>query len=348
MKTIEIEIKELFDIIELLEGNKFEDNIEYFQDEIIFIQNENDEWVKVVGMITKTDKIRKLTFDSGDVTEVANKHLISINNTICEEAANLKVGDSIKKSDKSDIKLISNEIFPEERVYDIEVDSDNHLYKTSNGIIHHNTQLFRILSGLIKPHTGSVRVGLDLHPIQVGEVAVVPQNYLLFNHRTIFTNLKIGLTGSGAKFSDKDIKDIINSYADKFGLTDHLKKYPMELSGGQRQRVSIIQQILTGNEFILLDEPFSGLDSVVKESILQLLVTISNLDELKTLIIISHDIENSLAISDTALVLANEEGKKGSTITNTFDLANMGLAWDPKIKENEEFKKLVSHIKTII
>ena len=210
------------------------------------------------------------------------------------------------------------------------------------------TQLFRVLSGLLKPQKGSVRVGTDLHIIQVGEVAVVPQNYLLFNHRTIFTNLKIGLTGSGVKISDKEIKEIINSYADRFGLTDHLKKYPMELSGGQRQRVSIIQQILTGNEFILLDEPFSGLDSVVKESILKLLVAISNIDELKTLIIISHDIENSLAISDTALILANEEGKQGSTITNTFDLASMGLAWDPKIKENNTFKELVNHIKTII
>jgi ABC-type nitrate/sulfonate/bicarbonate transport system ATPase subunit len=207
------------------------------------------------------------------------------------------------------------------------------------------TQLFKILAGLLVPNSGSVNIDTDLHPVKAGEVGVVPQNYILFNHRSILDNLKLGLRGSVNKLSEKQKDDLINDYAVKFGLSEHLKKYPMQLSGGQRQRVSIIQQILTGNRFILLDEPFSGLDPIIKDKVLELLVTISTINELNTLIIISHDIENSLAISDTAFILANQEGHQGSTITETIDLMQMGFSWNPEIKKNKDFQELISQMK---
>lgn len=207
------------------------------------------------------------------------------------------------------------------------------------------TQLFKILSGLLTPQTGSVKIEHDLHLVKAGEVGVVPQNYILFNHRSILDNLELGLRGSTTHLTDKQKADLIKDYANKFGLSEHLKKYPMQLSGGQRQRVSIIQQILTGNRFILLDEPFSGLDPVIKDKVVELLLSISTLNELNTLVIISHDIENSLAISDTAFILANQEGHEGSTITETIDLMHLGFAWNPEIKKNKDFQDLVSQMK---
>lgn len=207
------------------------------------------------------------------------------------------------------------------------------------------TQLFKILGGLIKANTGSVKVGLDLHDVRTGEIAIVPQNYILFNHRTIKENLELGMLNCAAQYDKKTKEEMIIDYAHKFDLKEHLQKYPMQLSGGQRQRVSIIQQILTGNRFILLDEPFSGLDSIVKDKVLNLLLSISLLNELNTLIIVSHDIENSLAISDTAFILANEVNKEGSTITEKIDLAAMGICWKENIKEEKEFKDLVAQMK---
>jgi ABC-type nitrate/sulfonate/bicarbonate transport system ATPase subunit len=207
------------------------------------------------------------------------------------------------------------------------------------------TQLFKILSGLQKPTSGTVHIGSDLHPVEEGEVGIVPQNYILFNHRTILDNLKLGLRGSINKLTDKEKSDLIEKYVSKFGLSDQLKKYPMQLSGGQRQRVSIIQQILTGNKFILLDEPFSGLDPVIKDKVVELLVDISLLDEMNTLVIVSHDMENSLAISDTAFILAKQEGHEGATITEKIDLMEMGLTWDPNIKLKREFQELVAQMK---
>jgi ABC-type nitrate/sulfonate/bicarbonate transport system ATPase subunit len=209
------------------------------------------------------------------------------------------------------------------------------------------TQMFKILAGLIEPNTGTVLIGLDQHPVEAGEVGIVAQNYILFNHRTVHENLRLAMKNCSPPIGDKEKDELIKDYADKFDLSEHLKKYPMQLSGGQRQRASIIQQVLTGNRFILLDEPFSGLDALMIDRVMELLIRVSTLHELNTLIIVSHDVENSLAISDTAFIMAREKGKEneGATITETLDLIEMGFAWDLKIRENPQFQNLVSQIK---
>ncbi len=141
--------------------------------------------------------------------------------------------------------------------------------------------------------------------------------------------------------------NVIEDYCEQFDLKQHLDKYPAELSGGQRQRAAILQQVLVGNNFILLDEPFSGLDEIMLRKTISLLLKVSLLDEVKTLIIVSHDIENSLAISDHAFLMT-KEGEEGATIKqdNVFDLMKMDLAWNPEIKETTEFRKLLKDIKS--
>jgi len=210
------------------------------------------------------------------------------------------------------------------------------------------TQLFKILAGLIHPTSGTILIGEGQKPVAAGEVGVVPQNYILFNHRTIYNNLRIGLRHCGKKVGDNEAKDMIEDYARRFDLIDHLKKFPAQLSGGQRQRVSIIQQVLTGNKFILLDEPFSGLDPIMKDLVDDLLLKISLMDEENTLIIVSHDIINTLALSDTAFILAREPGKEGATIVETIDLIETGFAWHQNLKSEHAFQDLVVSIKSKI
>jgi ABC-type nitrate/sulfonate/bicarbonate transport system ATPase subunit len=207
------------------------------------------------------------------------------------------------------------------------------------------SQLFRILSGLQSPTTGTIKIDIDQHPVTAGEVGIIPQNYILFNHRTIRKNLVLGMSHSGKKRTPQEVEELIKQYADAFDLTDHLDKYPSQLSGGQKQRVSIIQQVLTDNKFILLDEPFSGLDLLMVDKVIHLLIKISLLNEYNTMVIISHDIESSMAIADTVWVLAKEPEKEGATITQVYNLVEMGLAWDPSIREKTEFQKLVSIVK---
>lgn len=125
-------------------------------------------------------------------------------------------------------------------------------------------------------------------------------------------------------------------------------KYSSQLSGGQRQRVAIAEQILNGGDFILLDEPFSGLDGKAIDKVTNILVSLSQTDEYKTIVLVSHDLSNSLAISDTAFILSKEEGKDGATINHQVDLAAQGLAWQPDIKENPNFRELLKKVKSLL
>jgi ABC-type nitrate/sulfonate/bicarbonate transport system ATPase subunit len=210
------------------------------------------------------------------------------------------------------------------------------------------TQLFKILSGLSRPTSGQVLIDSDQHLVTPGEVGIIPQNYILFRHKTIFKNLEAGLCHCNKKCDKTQTTNIIRQYAETFDLIDHLDKYPEQLSGGQRQRVSIIQQVLTDNKFILLDEPFSGLDILMVDKVIQLLIRVSCLNEYNTLLVVSHDIESALAIADTVWVLAKEEGKEGATITKVLDLKAMGFAWDPDIRKRTEFQQFICDVKGMI
>lgn len=146
-----------------------------------------------------------------------------------------------------------------------------------------------------------------------------------FEWRTVYKSLE--LAAKKNRDFKGDIKTEINKYAEHFDLSEHLTKYPKQLSGGQRQRASTIQQMLNDTDYLLLDEPFSGLDILVLDRVMELLRDVSLSDELKTLIIVSHDIGTAVAISDTVFVLGCEEGKPGATIKKEIDLIERDLAW---------------------
>ena len=207
------------------------------------------------------------------------------------------------------------------------------------------TQLFKILSGLQKPGSGKVTIHNN-KPVKSGDMGVIFQNYYLFEWRTVYYSLLLA-----AKQNNKlkgTEKQVIEEYATLFQLTDHLQKYPQQLSGGQRQRASIIQQLLKGSDFLLLDEPFSGLDVCVLDKVVDLLLQVSLSDELKTLIIVSHDIETAVAISDTVYILGLEEGKQGATIKRQIDLVERGLAWEKNIKQSPGFVETINEIKACL
>ena len=207
------------------------------------------------------------------------------------------------------------------------------------------TQLFKILSGLRKPTAGEVTINNE-HVVQPGDMGVIFQNYYLFEWRTVYQSLLLAARKNPA-LKNKE-KEAIMDYAEGFNLEKELQKYPQQLSGGQRQRASIIQQLLKGSDFLLLDEPFSGLDVCVLDRVTDLLLQVSVSDELKTLIIVSHDIATSVAISDTVLIMGNETGKPGATIKKEIDLIERDLAWKKDIKQEKAFRETVEEIKTFL
>lgn len=213
------------------------------------------------------------------------------------------------------------------------------------------SKILEIIAGLLEPTSGCVKTGLDQHPVIRGEVGMVAQNYPLFEHRTLNSNLKLVC---------KD-QTKIDYFLNEFNLFDKKNLYPKVLSGGQRQRGAIVQQLLCSEHMILFDEPFSGLDPIATEKLCDVILKVANMDSLNTILITSHIIEPALAISDSLMVLGHEyktvEGQKdpvkvpGAIIRYCEDLAARGLAWRKDIKYEKDFidfcKEVEKTFKTI-
>lgn len=207
------------------------------------------------------------------------------------------------------------------------------------------TQLFRCLAGLQEPTSGHVRLRSEKVPVKAGQVGVVQQAYPLLQHRTVWSNLMLTLHRHREK-SDKMIAEA-DRLLKHFGVFEKKSSYPAELSGGQRQRVAIIQQLLCANHFLLMDEPFSGLDVMAKQRVFDTIRAVSTADEYNTLIFTTHDLEAAVALADEIWVIGAEQGKLGSTVIKRIDLAARGLAWTPNIDRHPLYFQTVLELKDL-
>lgn len=206
------------------------------------------------------------------------------------------------------------------------------------------TQLFRCIAGLLTTDR-SVTVTGDLlmfdKLVRAGEVGVVQQAYPLMNHRTVWGNLMLAAHRRPERIAEAE------RLLSHFGLTDKKAAYPLELSGGQRQRIAIIQQLVCSSYFLLMDEPFSGLDVVAKERVMETIRTVTSAHELNTVIFTTHDIESAVALADDIWVLGREVGKPGATIVKRVDLAAMGLAWSTDVQRHPAFWPTVMELRDL-
>jgi polar amino acid transport system ATP-binding protein/sulfate transport system ATP-binding protein len=210
------------------------------------------------------------------------------------------------------------------------------------------TQLFRILAGLNKPDSGQVLIGNPPKPVERGMVGVVAQHYPLFEHRTVWSNLLVAGARSHKSSTDCDrrAKDLL----ERFKLYDRRDFYPAQLSGGQRQRVAIAQQIMCSEQFLLMDEPFSGLDVVALDAVQHLISEVTHSHELNTTIIVSHDIAAVCEIADLVILLGRDpdaEGRHipGARVMATYNLGDLGLAWRKGLTSDPAFHQLLEEIR---
>lgn len=193
--------------------------------------------------------------------------------------------------------------------------------------------LFRILSGLEEPDAGVVLTHGT--PVVKGEAGVVTQHYPLFAHRTVLSNLVLAAKlnpiqdESGKRL---DPVDRAREMLRRFGLGEHAEKYPLHLSGGQRQRVAIAQQFLCSDDLLLMDEPFSGLDLIAQQNVIDLIEEIAAQSEHRTLIVVTHDVNAGLRVADTVWLIGRDRDADGNPvpgarIQESYNLAERGLAW---------------------
>lgn len=201
------------------------------------------------------------------------------------------------------------------------------------------TQLFRCIAGLQPFQSGELH--MFNKPVQAGDVGVVQQAYPLMQHRTVWSNLMLAAHGMKERIAEAE------RLLSHFGLSDKKNSYPLELSGGQRQRVAIVQQLVCSSHFLLMDEPFSGLDVIAKERVMDTIRTVTSVHEHNTVIFTTHDIESAVALADDVWVMGREEGKPGATIVHRLNLADRGLAWAPDVQRHPAFWPTVMELRDL-
>lgn len=191
------------------------------------------------------------------------------------------------------------------------------------------TQLFRTIAGLQPFTSGSLEYRFieqgEARAPNAGDIGVVQQAYPLLNHRTVWSNLMLAAHGKKERIEEAE------KLLQHFDLMDKKGAYPLELSGGQRQRVAIVQQLVCSSHYLLMDEPFSGLDVIAKDKVMETIRAVTTVHEYNTVIFTTHDLESAVKLADEIWVLGREQGKPGATVIERIDLAAMGIAWSADV-----------------
>jgi multiple sugar transport system ATP-binding protein len=181
------------------------------------------------------------------------------------------------------------------------------------------TTLLRCLAGLEHVEGGRVLIGgrdvTDLAP-RDRQIAMVFQSYAVFPHLTVFDNIAFGLKMRGLPSSE--IKQRVERGAELLQLSDFLTRYPAQLSGGQRQRVAVARALVMEAQVLLMDEPLSNLDALLR---LQMRAELKRLhQELKTTTIyVTHDQVEALSLGDRIAVMQKGEIAQCDTPMMIYD-----------------------------
>ena len=163
------------------------------------------------------------------------------------------------------------------------------------------TTLLNCILGITDIDSGSVVFnGQDVTGVSMEERGfnIVFQDYALFPNLNAYENLTYGLKNKPGISTQQEVNELI----ELLGLSQHLDKHIDQLSGGQKQRVALARTMVMKPKILLLDEPLSALDGVIKESIKEKIKTIAKEFHLTT-IIVTHDPEEALTLSDRMLIM---------------------------------------------
>jgi len=173
--------------------------------------------------------------------------------------------------------------------------------------------LLRCINRLIEPSSGSIKVDgqevLDfdteeLRNFREKEFGMVFQNFALLPHRTVLENAMFGLEIQNIEKSERErrTKEALNLV----GLDGWEDQYPAQLSGGMKQRVGLARALAVDPEILLMDEPFSALDPLIKKEMQNKLLDLYDEME-RTILFITHDLDEALKLGDRIAIM--KEGK---------------------------------------
>jgi NitT/TauT family transport system ATP-binding protein len=162
--------------------------------------------------------------------------------------------------------------------------------------------LLELVSGLREPSAGEIAVHGSRDPRgRLARCAYMPQRDLLLPWLPAIDNAAIALRNRGA--SRREARRAAHPLFERFGLAGFEGTRPAELSGGMRQRIAFLRTLLAGKPVLLLDEPFASLDAITRAEMQEWLAEALAAEE-RSVILVSHDVEEALYLSDRVTVLS--------------------------------------------
>ena len=161
--------------------------------------------------------------------------------------------------------------------------------------------LLALVAGLDEPDRGAVRIaGEESAAGRLAQCALMPQRDCLLPWRSALDNACIALENRGLPRREARLQ--ATGLFERFGLAGAERLAPSQLSGGMRQRVAFVRTLLAGKDVLLLDEPFGALDAITRAELQEWLVAALD-QEPRTVLLVTHDVEEALLVCDTVVVL---------------------------------------------
>jgi molybdate transport system ATP-binding protein len=187
------------------------------------------------------------------------------------------------------------------------------------------TLILKSVAGLVTPDEGRIAIGdrviydsaarTDVKPQQRG-VGYFFQSYALFPHMTVWENISIAV--NPANDDGRSLREIVSCLAERYQLTGLEHRYPTNLSGGQQQRVALARIFASRPEAVLLDEPFSALDSYLRGNMQDELLRAME-DYQGQFILVTHSCDEAALICDRIVTISNGEITSDGSVEDTFE-----------------------------
>ncbi len=177
--------------------------------------------------------------------------------------------------------------------------------------------LLSLIAGLMKPESGEIFLNGEPLTENSSKIGYMLQHDHLFEWRTVYRNVILGLEIRGALTAESKKK--AESLLEQYGLLPFAHARPSELSGGMRQRAALIRTLILEPELLLLDEPFSALDYQTRLTVSDDIGQIIRRSG-KTALLVTHDLSEAVSISDRVIILSERPASIARIVPIAFAL----------------------------
>lgn len=199
--------------------------------------------------------------------------------------------------------------------------------------------LLDLLAGLERPTEGEILIDGETITGPNQEIGIVLQGYALFPWRTVRRNVEFGLEMK--EVGKKERREISSRFIELVGLRNFENHYPHELSGGMRQRVAIARALAYDPKVLLMDEPFAAVDAQTREALQEELLQIWEKTG-KTVIFITHSIDEAIFLSDRVAVMSSNPGTVKEIIPVSLPRPRSS------VRSSEEFSRYRNRIRNLL